>query len=87
VEDSIVNEPEQYVPIENVAKHFSVSISTIRAWIRQGKIPKGTFMKLGTTYRFKLSAVESALVNGPAEVTKARLPDEITETKQPINLY
>jgi transposase len=26
---------EPYVPIESVAKHFSVSISTIRAWVRQ----------------------------------------------------
>lgn len=30
----------KYVPIEDVAKHFSVSISTIRAWVRQRQIPK-----------------------------------------------
>tara|TARA_R110000796_G_scaffold41212_1_gene102037 strand:+ start:695 stop:934 length:240 start_codon:yes stop_codon:yes gene_type:complete len=79
-----VSEAEQYVPIEKVAKHFSVSVSTIRAWIRQGKLPKHTFMKLGTTYRFKLSAVESALVGGDN-------PDaefEVVDTpKTPINLY
>ena len=74
-----MNEQEQYVPIENVAKHFSVSISTIRAWLRQGKIPKDTYMKLGTTYRFKLSAVETALVQGPPEVPQAATPKKLIE--------
>ena len=81
-----MNEQEQYVPIENVAKHFSVSISTIRAWVRQDRIPKNTYMKLGTTYRFKLSAMETALVQGPLEAT-----DEVLTTakpaKKPIELY
>ena len=27
---------EAYVPIEDMAKHFAVSVSTARAWIRQG---------------------------------------------------
>jgi excisionase family DNA binding protein len=75
-----VNEQEQYVPIENVAKHFSVSISTIRAWVRQDRIPKNTFMKLGTTYRFKLSAVEEALVGADSEPTEE-------PTEEPIKLY
>ena len=75
-----MSEQEQYVPIEKVAKHFSVSISTIRAWIRQGKIPKPTFMKLGTTYRFKLSAVEAALVGADSD-------DSDDEEKQPIKMY
>ena len=35
----------KYVPIEDVAKHFSVSISTIRAWVRQDQIPQDTTKK------------------------------------------
>ena len=42
-----------FVPIENVAKHFAVSISTVRAWIRTDKIPSDTYIKVGSTYRFK----------------------------------
>ena len=42
----------KYVPIEDVAKYFSVSISTIRAWVRQNQIPKDTYIKIGNTYRF-----------------------------------
>jgi len=49
---------EAFVPIEDVAKHFSVSVSTVRAWIRQNFIPA---LKLGGVYRFKISEVEQAL--------------------------
>ena len=48
----------RYVPIEDVAKYFSVSISTIRAWVRQNQIPKDTYIKVGNTYRFKLDEIE-----------------------------
>tara|TARA_B100000965_G_scaffold406733_1_gene447739 strand:+ start:9565 stop:9837 length:273 start_codon:yes stop_codon:yes gene_type:complete len=52
---------EPYVPIESVAKHFSVSISTIRAWVRQSYIPQETYIKVGSTYRFRVSDVAEAL--------------------------
>ena len=47
-----------FVPIEDVAKHFAVSVSTVRSWIRQDLIPA---LKLGGVYRFKISEVEQAL--------------------------
>ena len=51
---------EPFVQIEELAKHFAVSISTIRAWVRQGHIPKTTYIKVGNTYRFdKTSATEA----------------------------
>ena len=51
----------KYVPIEDVAKYFSVSISTIRAWVRQNQIPKDTYIKVGNTYRFCVDDVANAL--------------------------
>ena len=54
-----MNEP--FVPIEDVAKHFSVSISTVRAWVRQEQIPKDTYVKIGNTYRFRVGDVADAL--------------------------
>ena len=54
---------EAYVPIETVAKHFAVSISTVRAWLRTNKIPTNTYIKIGNTYRFNLTGVEAALLN------------------------
>ena len=59
----------KYVPIEDVAKYFSVSISTIRAWVRQNQIPKDTYIKIGNTYRFCVDDVANAL-------TKAEDPEE-----------
>jgi excisionase family DNA binding protein len=52
-----------FVPIEDLSKHFSVSVSTIRAWVRQGHIPKNTYIKVGNTYRFSIADVSSALTN------------------------
>ena len=54
---------EAYVPIETVAKHFAVSISTVRAWLRTNKIPTNTYIKIGNTYRFNLTGVEAGLLN------------------------
>lgn len=58
---------ESFVPIEDVAKHFSVSISTVRAWVRQKHIPEDTYIKIGSTYRFRVSDVSHALTNKKKE--------------------
>lgn len=50
-----------YVTLEDAAKHFLVSLSTFRSWVRAGIIPKDTYIQLGTVYRFDLPAVEAAL--------------------------
>ncbi len=52
---------EQYVTIESVADKFSVSVSTVRGWIRKGFIPRDTYIKAGNTYRFKLDEIEQRL--------------------------
>ena len=53
---------EPFVPIETLAKHFAVSVPTIRSWYRTNKIPVESYIKVGNTYRFRVSAVESALL-------------------------
>tara|TARA_R100001530_G_scaffold129982_1_gene100616 strand:- start:297 stop:527 length:231 start_codon:yes stop_codon:yes gene_type:complete len=55
----------KYVPIEDVAKHLSVSISTIRGWIRREYIPDHTYIKVGNTYRFSIDDVVAALSSKP----------------------
>ena len=54
---------EQLVPIEDVAQHFNVSISTARKWVRDGVIPEGIYVKVGKTQRFSLSDVSKALMS------------------------
>jgi|TARA_A100000172_G_scaffold79217_2_gene65812 excisionase family DNA binding protein len=50
------------VPIEDVARHFSVSLSTVRKWIRDGVIPDNMYVKVGHTQRFALERVADALM-------------------------
>ena len=59
---------EPFVPIETLAKHFAVSISTIRAWVRQGHIPKTTYIKVGNTYRFNKTSATEALTKSAQDV-------------------
>jgi excisionase family DNA binding protein len=68
---------DAYVPIEKVAEHFAVSVSTVRTWIRNEDIPA---LKLGGIYRFKLSEVEAKLRN-----TEVSVPQEVA-VKEPVEL-
>ena len=68
-----MNEP--YVPIEDAGKHFSVSISTVRAWVRQKHIPEDTYVKIGNTYRFRVGEVATALT----KVSSKRSEETVNE--------
>tara|TARA_R110002153_G_scaffold3227_9_gene15670 strand:+ start:1170 stop:1427 length:258 start_codon:yes stop_codon:yes gene_type:complete len=72
---------EPFVQIEDLAKHFAVSISTIRAWVRQGHIPKATYIKIGNTYRFNKTAVSDALTKAMLNVDEASA-DEVKDNRQ-----
>tara|TARA_R100000951_G_scaffold29575_3_gene25578 strand:+ start:6850 stop:7092 length:243 start_codon:yes stop_codon:yes gene_type:complete len=52
---------QEYVAIESVAEKFSVSISTVRSWVRKGFIPRDSYIKAGNTYRFKIAEIENSL--------------------------
>tara|TARA_R100000935_G_scaffold5197_1_gene11978 strand:+ start:112 stop:354 length:243 start_codon:yes stop_codon:yes gene_type:complete len=68
---------EPFVPIENLAKHFSVSISTIRAWVRQGHIPKTTYIKIGNTYRFNKTSATEALTKSAQDVDETPIEEQL----------
>lgn len=76
--------PEPLIPIEDVAKHFTVSVSTIRAWLRQGYIPRDTYLKVGNTYRFQLSRVVEALTKAE-EAKKTTSPQMELDLVHPDN--
>jgi excisionase family DNA binding protein len=59
----MTEEKSPFVTIENLAQYFHVSVSTIRAWVRQGHIPENTYIGLGNTYRFNRDAVAAALTD------------------------
>jgi hypothetical protein len=59
--------PDKLVPIEDVAKQFTVSVPTIRAWQRQGLIPKDCYIHVGNTYRFHLNRIIERLLAAPKD--------------------
>lgn len=67
----------KYVPIENVAEYFSVSVSTIRAWVRQDRIPQKTYIKVGNTYRYCIPEISEALTH--RDKVSEEPHDEISE--------
>jgi len=71
-----------YVPIEDLSKHFSVSISTIRGWIRKNHIPEHTYIKVGNTYRFSVKDVVEAL-SKPKQIDP--VAEGIMSLDKPIN--
>jgi excisionase family DNA binding protein len=66
---------DSYVPVEEVAEHLSVKVSTIRQWVNKGFIPKTTYIKVGYTYRFNVPAVVEALKQDEPDMET----DQITE--------
>jgi len=52
---------EKWVNLEDIAEYLSVSKDTIRAWIRDGKLP---YYKAGKRYNFKISEVDDYVRNG-----------------------
>ena len=51
----------ELITIDTLAKKLNVSVSTVRSWIRQGYIPKDTYVQIAKTYRFDYDRVMEAL--------------------------
>jgi hypothetical protein len=78
---------QPFVPVEELAKHFTVTVSCIRGWLRQGKIPKSTYIKVGNTYRFNVPAVVEALMQLPKpEAKPVDTAVEVGGTPVPVQL-
>ncbi len=53
--------PEKWVNLEDIAEHLSLSQDTVRAWVREGKLP---VYRAGKRYKFKISEVDEWVRNG-----------------------
>lgn len=53
--------PEKWVNLEDIAVHLSLSQDTVRAWVKDGKLP---FYRAGKRYKFKISEVDEWVRKG-----------------------
>jgi hypothetical protein len=52
---------DAYVPIDALAAHLHVKVSTVRQWVKRGYIPRSSYIQVGKTYRFHVVDVVKAL--------------------------
>ena len=55
------NQIENWVNLDDVATHLSVSKDTVRNWTKEGRLPA---YKAGKMYKYKLSEVDQWLRDG-----------------------
>ena len=71
---------DAYVPIDDLAKHLSVKVSTVRSWVQKGLIAKAGYIKIGSTYRFNIPTVVANLRGDslPADTANASIEDIVS---------
>lgn len=52
------NTGSKFANTEGVAQYFGVSTSTVRMWVAHGRLPAGSVLRAGTSYRFRIDAIE-----------------------------
>lgn len=65
---SASSEIENWVNLEDVATHLSVSKDTVRNWTKEGRLPA---YKAGKMYKYKLSEVDQWLRAGKLDQENA----------------
>ena len=72
----------ELVSIDDLAKTLAVSVSTIRTWLKDGAIPRQTYIRVGNTYRFELEEVISALKQTSTRENEKKLPESFQDLDQ-----
>ena len=72
----------KFVPVGEVADRLSVSIHTVRQWLRKGIIPSDLYMKIGNTYRYDLQGIEKAFLS-----TNKESPNETAVVESVVSAF
>jgi excisionase family DNA binding protein len=66
-----------FASTDTLKDYLDVSVHTIRQWVRDGKIPRTSYLLIGNTYRFHIRAVQDALLyhNERRELTPKQRED------------
>ena len=57
----VVELPDKWVNIEDIAVYLGITEDTARTWVREGKLPA---YKVGKRYKFKLSEIDEWVREG-----------------------
>jgi excisionase family DNA binding protein len=73
-----------YVTIDELADYLKVKISTIRTWIKLGKLPADAYLKVSNTYRFNIDEAvaglkRSSMADMAAEAAAVKTPPPVQE--------
>ena len=74
-----------YSNVQEVAKYFGISESTVRLWVKKGTIARDCYIKADLTYRFDIPAIEKHLRGGEFEGDKS-WQEELAKKETEVSL-
>ena len=76
----------KYSNVQEVAKFFDISESTVRLWVKKGLIDRSCYVKADTTYRFDIPAIEKHL-RGGQDIKSEEMSNEFNDTDLSVEDY
>ena len=61
MKETMINDMERWLSLEEISKHVGCSKDTIRGWIKKDSIP---FHRVGRLYKFRVSEVDAWIESG-----------------------
>ena len=80
-----MSEQTKFVPLETVAETLSISASTVRNCMRDGRIPDYTYFKVGKNYRFDLQTIIALFRDGKVAPQQNEVKQEVIETVEKVS--
>lgn len=80
-----MSEQTKFVPLETVAETLSISPSTVRNCMKDGRIPDYTYFKVGKNYRFDMQTIIALFRDGKVAPQQLEVKQAVTETVQKVS--
>ena len=78
---------DKYVPAEEVADVFSMTVHAVRGWRRKGTIPDSLFIKVGGHYRYDLEGIVGHFRGVTADEADKRSEDVVEEAPKEVDEF
>ena len=74
-----------YVPMEGITKCLSISASTVRNCMKDGRIPSYTYFKIGKNYRLDLETIIALFRQDNLAPQQSEPKQEVIETVEKVS--